>query len=218
MPVADFQGLGRPHAWVEPDEARYWLTAKDFEKVIDGLLATGRSFEVTFDDGNISDFTIALPILRARGLTAGVFVCADRIDQPGYLGRAELRQLIAEGFMIGTHGAAHVIWRGLADAALDREISGAINTIADAAGCQVSAAAIPFGVYDRRVLRSLERAGIKRIYTSDGAPRLSRHNIVPRHSLRNDRTLESQIAGLMGGNGLLRRTWQDTRLLLKALR
>lgn len=42
--------------------------------------------ELTFDDGNASDLTIAAPALQARGLAASFFVCASRIGQAGDLG------------------------------------------------------------------------------------------------------------------------------------
>ena len=46
---------------------------------------------ITFDDGNVSDLTIALPELLKNGLRAEFFVCAGRLNDPNYLDEAGIR-------------------------------------------------------------------------------------------------------------------------------
>jgi peptidoglycan/xylan/chitin deacetylase (PgdA/CDA1 family) len=68
---------------------------------------------------------------------------------------------------IGSHGMRHRRWRGLDDAALHEEHFEAKRIIEQIVERPVTEAACPFGSYDRRVVRSLRRAGFRRVYTSD---------------------------------------------------
>lgn len=187
--VLDVHGIGAMPAWVEPDEARYWCAAPStFEDILaaipDVAGAAGVPIELTFDDGNQSDATIATPALVKRQLTGAFFVCAGRIGATGYLDRSAMMEMLDAGMTIGSHGWSHVDWRRVDDPTLEQEIHGAIRKIEDVIGRGVDSVAIPFGSYDRRVMREL--ATIKTIYTSDGglAPRTGK--IVTRESYRTD--------------------------------
>jgi peptidoglycan/xylan/chitin deacetylase (PgdA/CDA1 family) len=69
---------------------------------------------------------------------------------------------------IGTHGMYHRDWRKIDEVALNVEIVDARRRIEDICGIAVTKAAIPFGSYDRRVLRRLRSEPFKHLYTSDG--------------------------------------------------
>ena len=69
---------------------------------------------------------------------------------------------------IGCHGMRHRAWRGLAERDLHEELVEARQVLETIIERPVAEAACPFGSYDRRVLRALDRAGYRRVYTSDG--------------------------------------------------
>ncbi|MBA2919035.1 polysaccharide deacetylase family protein [Sphingomonas sp. MAH-20] len=166
-----FHGLGAMPATVDAGEARVWCAdAALYADLVDEAQATaaahGIPLTITFDDGNLSDATIGAPVLARRGLTGIFFPCAGRIGTPGYLDAAALRDLHAGGMGIGSHGWAHTDWRRADDAAMAREIGEAKDRIEQAIGAPVTSAAIPFGSYDRRVLR--HAAPFATVYTSDG--------------------------------------------------
>jgi peptidoglycan/xylan/chitin deacetylase (PgdA/CDA1 family) len=169
--VLTFHGLGIPHRQVAQDEIKYWWDPGPFTSLLDGLLNTQRVIDheivLTFDDGNRSDVTIALPELARRNLRASFFVCSGRINSPNYLDGDSLRELIAAGMSVGTHGMDHRDWRKLSSVELDREIGDARRKLEDICGCLVETAAIPFGSYDRRVLARLRQEGFRCVYTSD---------------------------------------------------
>ena len=141
-----------------------------------------RAAAITFDDGNLSDATIALPALAARGLKASFFVCAGRIGQPGYLDRPALRDLLSAGMAIGSHGWHHVDWRRADEPNLERETKGALDEIAAVIGQVVDEVGVPFGSYDRRVLARLRSSGVRTVYTSDGGRAPLSAWLVPRLS------------------------------------
>lgn len=187
--VLDVHGIGTMPSWVEPDEARYWCDAPSiFEDILDAIpgvtVAAGVPIELTFDDGNQSDAMIATPALVKRGLVGAFFVCAGRIGEIGYLDRSAMLEMIDAGMTIGSHGWSHVDWRRVDDLTLEQEIHGAIRKIEDVIGRAVDSVAIPFGSYDRRVMREL--VAIKTIYTSDGGLAPTTGKIVTRESYRTD--------------------------------
>jgi peptidoglycan/xylan/chitin deacetylase (PgdA/CDA1 family) len=184
--VLNLHGIGTAPAGVPAAELRYWCSAPRFETLLDAVAPlaaeSGLPIEITFDDGNLSDATIALPALVARGLRATFFVCAGRIGQPGYLDAAALRELRDAGMAVGSHGWAHRDWRRCDDAALQRETHGALGVLADCIGRTVDKVGVPFGSYDRRVLTQLRRCSVRAVYTSDGGRASEGAWLVPRHS------------------------------------
>jgi len=175
--ILNFHGIGMPARTLEPGEAAYWVSEAFFMHTLE-LANRHRSTvrtDFTFDDGNLSDATIAAPLLARHRLRAHIFVLADRIGQPGSLDMAAIRALHLAGHAIGNYGAAHINWTCADAETLAREI-GAVtwDRIAAAAGAPVTTAAIPFGYYDAGVLRALRRQGYRRVYSSDGGAWKSR--------------------------------------------
>jgi peptidoglycan/xylan/chitin deacetylase (PgdA/CDA1 family) len=218
--IINFHGIGTPHSGVGADEEPFWLSRRTFIAMIDRIAFIGEDAgaptSITFDDGNASDATIALPELVKRGLTATFFVCADRIGLPHYLDRSAIGDLLQAGMAIGSHGMRHRDWRKLDDRALDEEISGARARLADVCGKPMRMASVPFGSYDRRVLARLRREGFDCVHTSDGGLARSGAWLKPRESLDASwsvRDLE-RVAAASPSERLRRRA----AMLYKALR
>ena len=72
-----------------------------------GLPLPAHSFVVTFDDGRLSQWTNAVPILRQYGFTAVFFPCTALVGgvygPQQYVTAAELRDLADTGFSFGDH-------------------------------------------------------------------------------------------------------------------
>lgn len=219
--ILNFHGLGAPARTLELGEAPYWVAPEFFEEVL--VLAERYRDQVrtdfTFDDGNLSDLEIAAPALAHHGRTATFFVLADRIDQPGSLGAADIRALATAGHGIGTHGAGHVDWSAADPATLERELGAQTrDAIGAAAGAPVTDASIPFGRYNAAVLRALATQGYDRVYSSDGGAWCTGQRPVPRTSPRAEMTLADVEDILMGrepmraqGRRILSRAWKGIR-------
>jgi peptidoglycan/xylan/chitin deacetylase (PgdA/CDA1 family) len=178
-------GIGPAPRKLDPDEDGTWVSVDQFERVLDAV--TGRAdVVITFDDGNSSDVDIALPRLLERNLTAEFFLPAGLLCQPGRLDYAGVRQLLRAGMSIGSHGWAHINWRGLDPHQARQEMVEANRVLDELTGQRVSRVAVPFGSYDRHVLRRLRQAKVTRVYTSDGGRARPGSWLQPRNSLRHD--------------------------------
>lgn len=186
-----FHGIGKPPPRVADSEHALWLSRPQFEAMLD-FAATGQDLRLTltFDDGNESDVTIALPALMRRGLTARFFLPAGRLDQSGYVTSADVRTLVTSGMTIGTHGMHHRPWRRLSDADLDEELIAARKRLEQVSASVITEASCPFGAYNRHVLKRLRSLGYTRVYTSDGGTARADAWLQPRLSIRTTDTPE----------------------------
>jgi peptidoglycan/xylan/chitin deacetylase (PgdA/CDA1 family) len=186
--ILNFHGLGSPSPRVDPDETRFWISPKFFGQVLD-LVDGASHVRITFDDGNASDFDVALRELARHHQRAEFFLLAGRLNQPGYLTTRQVREMVAEGMTFGSHGFAHRRWPDCDDATLSAEIGDARARIEDATGHAVTSASCPFGAYDRRSLDALRMAGFERVYTSDRGLARSDNWLQSRNTLRVTDTL-----------------------------
>ena len=136
--------------------------------------------EVTFDDGHVSDFEQALPILARNGLAARFFITAGWTGQrAGYMDWPQLRALASAGQHLGAHGLSHKLLTHCSDAELDRELRGAREALEDNLGTQISTLSLPGGRANARVLQACKQAGYTQVFTS--VPRAEDMETHPTH-------------------------------------
>ena len=183
-------GIGRPRRQLESGEAPYWISEDLFHETLDRVSACSGEVDVrfTFDDGNSSDVEIAASSLARAGHAADMFLLTDRIETAGSIGRDGVAELVRLGHRIGSHGAAHRDWTSLSSRELRKEIEEPRRLLSEMAGHPVTAAAIPFGRYNRSVLSYLKACGFNEIYSSDGGPWREGQIPIPRTSLTGKMT------------------------------
>ncbi len=216
--ILNLHGLGPPPRPLDPGEDRYWVAPDLLAAALDlAARHAGRvRVDFTFDDGNISDIEIGARLIEGAGRTATFFVLADRIGQPHFLDADHLRELIARGHKIGSHGAAHVDWTGLDEVGLQRELIAAREIIAEAAGQGITEAGIPFGRYNAGVLKALRAAGYDRAFSSDGGAATGSDWPAPRTSLTRDMDAAAIEAILLGREPVTRRLRRRLAMAVKA--
>ena len=187
-------GIGVPPREVSAAEAPYWLPQERLASILD--LARSAHAAITFDDGNASDTEIALPALQQAGLVASFFIPSDRVEMPGYVSAAGLRQLHEAGMQVGSHGCAHVRWNLMPDAAIADDVRRSVDRLGSIIGARVDTVAVPFGGCDRRVLAVLRSLGIRRVYSSFSGPDGGRGWLVRRDCITANMT-EAEIRRLI---------------------
>ncbi|QPF86546.1 polysaccharide deacetylase family protein [Bradyrhizobium genosp. L] len=215
--ILNLHGVGTASRAYEPGEQPYWLSQQELDGVLDLVRAKagGAAIAVTVDDGNSSDYDILAPALRERGISATFFVLAAKLGERGYLTEWQVRALANEGFGIGSHGLDHVDWSRADDTCLARELKESKTILEAVTDRPVIAAAAPFGRYDRRVLRALAKAGYRRVFSSDGGPRLTAAWPTPRLSLQSGVDIGA-LAGQIDAWSLTDQTRAELRGLLKS--
>lgn len=217
MFIFNLHGIGAPKRELPPSEQRVWVEEAQFLQILDYIEARS-DIELTFDDANESDFTIALPALLSRGLRARFFIVAERIGRPGFLSRSHLEGLYAAGMALGNHGMRHRPWAALDERELHEELVEARDRLEELESVNIDRASCPFGSYNRRVVRALRNNRYKSIYTSDGGPAQPGAFIRPRNSVYNTWTCETIKTILSSEAKGARGIWRNLKLLLKRWR
>jgi peptidoglycan/xylan/chitin deacetylase (PgdA/CDA1 family) len=108
------------------------------------------------------------------------------LGEDGRLRADDVCELAQAGMTIGSHGWAHRDWRRIDCRQAAEEIVEAKRVLREITGQPVSRVAVPFGSYDRHVLRRLRQAKVTRVYTSDGGVARPHSWVQPRNSIRHD--------------------------------
>ncbi len=213
----NFHGIGEVSRPYEDGEEPYWISVDTFDTCLDQIAGEMKqdAVRVSFDDGNLSDLEIACPRLADRGVTALFFILAGRLDRPGFLSAANLREMTERGMAIGSHGWDHRDLRKLNDADIAQETETSKKTLEDATGQPVKDFSIPFGLYDKRVFNHVRNAGYERIYTSDRGFARADSRTVRRNSIRSDDIEGSFSKWVRGDHGPLAQYLDDLRCFVK---
>jgi peptidoglycan/xylan/chitin deacetylase (PgdA/CDA1 family) len=180
-PVLMYHGVGEPPPRVA-EEGHYNVDAAELARQLDrlssdpmaprrvisldALLAGGSGVVLTFDDGERSVLTDALPALRARGLPAILYVSSGLLGLPGYLAPSEVREIAAGGMTVGAHGHTHRLLSDLPDGELADELRRSRETLAELLGAPVGHMSLPGGRGGARVIEAARRAGFASVATS----------------------------------------------------
>lgn len=137
-------------------------------------------FAVTFDDGYLSVYDKAFPILASRGIRGTVYVVASQIgginqwdhsagDYLEHMMNADqINEMHRAGFEIGSHTLTHPHLSQLSDDELRAEVFDSKKLLEDVVGEAVTSFSYPYGDYDDRVRRIVMEAG----YTNAVSTRL----------------------------------------------
>ena len=122
---------------------------------------------ITFDDGHISNYTLAAPILASFGLTAHFFITAGwTATRSGFMDWSQLRSLVAAGHRIGAHGWSHQLLTHCTSAELEMELRRPRQMLEDKLGIAINTMSLPGGRANRRVFAACRDSGYAHVYTS----------------------------------------------------
>ena len=139
----------RYHAVTLHDVHQYWR----------GRLALPRKpIVLTFDDGYRGQFTIAGPLLRARGWP-GVLNLEVAHVVHGDLTPRMIRRLLTDGWELASHTLTHPDLTALDARRLKREVAGSRRWLRRRFGVDVDFFCYPAGRYDRGVIAAVRASG-----------------------------------------------------------
>lgn len=184
-----FHGIGQPLHKISDEEKIVWVDEKTFSQFC-RFAAENNKIKITFDDGNISDYKIAYPILQKHGLSGIFFILLGNIGKKEYLQKNHIMELSSNNMKIGLHGRNHVNWSKLNKNDLVDEIITAKKELENMIGKPVEEAACPYGQYNRNVLTVLKQADYKHVYTSDRGISSELNWLISRNSVRFNDNIE----------------------------
>ena len=129
-------------------------------------LADGLTAYVTIDDGT-DDHYRAARILSDLGLTGVFFVVTGKLDVPGRLTTAQVKQMAAAGHRIGSHTVTHACLPEATDDELTTELVESKRDLEDMLGTTIDWLAPPGGLIDDRVIAAATDAGYRVIRTME---------------------------------------------------
>lgn len=183
--ILTFHSIGPLDRQADDDEMLYNVSTELFSKWITAIAHSSPQCIVTFDDGNKSDLEIALPLLKKLGITAKFYPIVNRIGQHGYMTWDDLRTLVKEGMLIGSHGLEHVAWTECTNDQLLAELQQSRETLEKQLNTPILCAAAPFGAINPRVFRAVKKAGYKKLYTSSTRSSFLGSSLIPRYSIQS---------------------------------
>ncbi len=102
-------------------------------------------FVLSFDDGYLTDYTVAFARLAERGWPGCFFVIASQVGASRALGWRELREMAAAGMEIGSHSLTHPFLHRADPDEIRREFGESKRILEDGLGQAVHFASLPRG-------------------------------------------------------------------------
>ena len=170
---------------------------------------------ISFDDGYLSNYTMAFPVFAKYGVKFNIFVEGRAVSAQNeeYLTEDQIRELYHSGLVgFGAHTWTHFDCLSISDSSFDTEITKENEYLCSILNVErITDFCFPYGNYDRRVLSYLDQKGVyERIYTSDNRKPESLGNSVVcgRIAIENNDTLQNfsdKINGRFGSYRLMKK-------------
>lgn len=114
---------------------------------------------ITFDDNNLSQYDLALPVLEKHGQKAVFYLIAKYLDSPNFVNRERALEMQAKGHEIESHTMTHRALPGLNDADLKWELEESKRVLEELTGKPVLHVAYPGTAHNQRVRDAARAAG-----------------------------------------------------------
>jgi peptidoglycan/xylan/chitin deacetylase (PgdA/CDA1 family) len=143
-----------------------------------------RAVVLTFDDGWLTQYQNALPILEQMHFTATFFVITRQVGMgPKYMGVDELKALQRAGMTIASHTRTHPKLVSVSDSQLHDEVFGSRQDLQKMLGITSDLFAYPYGSWNKRVEAAVQDAGYQSARAfgggswNDASDRFSLHSV-----------------------------------------
>lgn len=135
------------------------MSVKEYFKKRKENKITEKDIVLTFDDGHISNYQYALPILQKYSFTATFFIISDFICKPDYMGITELKEMLAFEMEIGSHGVSHSYLTELKHENVVNEIAESKKILEKLCGKKIDVFAYPGGHQNKKIVDVVGKSG-----------------------------------------------------------
>jgi peptidoglycan/xylan/chitin deacetylase (PgdA/CDA1 family) len=129
------------------------------QAITEGAYLPERPVVITFDDGDISVYNNAFPIMQAFGYVGVSYIVSNRLTVDGYMNADQLKEMIAAGWEVGSHSMNHADLTQISSDLYFQQIDRSRADLEDALGVSVRTFAYPFGLKNEAITEQVREAG-----------------------------------------------------------
>lgn len=152
-------------------EQMSWLFRQGYRTLtIDDLLThpgADRLVAITFDDGHISNYSLAFSILKEFNFRATFFIVPSFVGSKNYVSTSQLKEMHESGMKIESHSLTHPYMYALPAQEMLHEIIESKKWIQDVLKDETNHFSVPYGMYGKDLVEHLKKAGYKSMVTEN---------------------------------------------------
>ncbi len=175
---------------------------------------------LTFDDGHISHYDHVVSALKRKNMKGIFLVSAGLVGESHQMNWSQLKNLISEGFEIGSHGLIHQPLSDVTHHELWKELSKSKSILEEKLGVKVTSFSVPRGYYQDRIREVALEVGYRFVFTSrfdvnsNGADRFRLNRIAIKRGLKPEQFLK-MIHGNLGPKKTIEQLKETARRYIK---
>ncbi len=150
---------------------------------------------ITFDDNNLSQYDVAVPIMEKHGQRAVFYQITKYLDSPNMVNRERTLELQEKGHEIASHTMTHRALPGLNDEELAWELAESKRILEELTGRTVKHVAYPGTAHNQRVRDAAKAAGYETATIMDPITFTETHDWmkIPRIMMTDDTDLSKVL-------------------------
>ena len=181
---------------------QYKVEEAAFEEQVKAI--QGEKVLFTFDDGGVSFYTKAAPILEKYGFKGLFFISTGYIGTPGFLSTKQIKELEKRGHIIGSHSHSHPHdFTKLTRDEVQYEWKQSYNVLKDIVGDKPIPVSIPNGYSSKTVLEEAVNCGFTDIYNSEPTTKIKNflgHKVIGRYVV-HDKMKTDDVVRIVESSG-----------------
>jgi peptidoglycan/xylan/chitin deacetylase (PgdA/CDA1 family) len=127
--------------------------------------ATEHKCVLIFDDGTSDHYEVVVPTLEKHRCVASFFIPTAKLNKPGYLTDAQVRQMAAAGHEIGSHSHEHQRMDRLSEEEVRQQIGHSQEILAGIIGKKPVSFVPPGGFTNERIRKVAQELGVQTMRT-----------------------------------------------------
>lgn len=170
-----------------------WLYENEYKTItIDDLIDDNipeKSVVLTFDDGHISNYKLAFPILQEFSFKATFFIYPTVIGKEGFLSIPQIEEMAQKNMRFESHSLTHPYIVTLNNQDIKYEVYESKIQIQKILNCEVNHFSVPFGFYNKYLISCLKESGYKSLITENFGYCIYKDksfSLLPRFTIKSD--------------------------------